>query len=64
MKAKLYFEPRDMWIGVFWKAGHSGAEQVDRYRDRIWTEWHAYICIIPMICLRLTWRRWIWRPRP
>lgn len=39
MKVKIYFEPRDAWVGVFW----------DR-RPNL-TVW---ICVIPFVPIRLT----------
>lgn len=35
MKIKAFFEPRDIWVGVFW--------------DRRPTGLHIYICILPCL---------------
>jgi hypothetical protein len=40
MKAQFQFEPRDLWIGLFWRS----------------TElcWHFYLCIVPLLPLHVT----------
>lgn len=43
MRARLLFEPRDLWFGAYW--------------DRHPGELRVYICIIPMLPLLLTFRR-------
>lgn len=44
----IKFEPRDLWIGVFWDTYHSehvgGLHLLD-----------VYVCIVPMLPIRLTW---------
>lgn len=39
----LLFEPRDLWIGVYWK--------------KDCTHGHVYICLIPMLPILVTWLR-------
>ena len=39
MKARLLFEPRDIWIGVFWDRRPGGL--------------HVYICVVPCAPLLL-----------
>jgi hypothetical protein len=41
-----YFEPRDLWIGVYW-----------RY-ERLSTIWRldVYVCLVPCFPVRMTWR--------
>lgn len=39
-RAKFRFEPRDLWVGLFW----------DRRPDGL----HVYVCLVP--CLVLYWR--------
>jgi hypothetical protein len=34
------FEPRDLWIGVFWR--------------RTAIAWHLYVCVIPLLPLHVT----------
>lgn len=43
MSASILFEPRDLWIGVFW--------------DRKPGELRIYVCLVPMLPLLLTFRR-------
>ena len=40
MKVQIQFEPRDLWIGLFWRP----------------TElcWHFYLCIVPLLPLHVT----------
>ena len=42
VRAEIIIEPRDMWIGLYWK----------RYPRAI----EAYVCIIPCIPLHLYWQ--------
>lgn len=48
MKARFEFEPRDMWVGVYWDA-----RRITGVYD--WTHWDVYICIIPMVPLHIWW---------
>jgi len=41
--ARFEFEPRDLWIGVYW--------DVDRLRSC--TFWRYYFCLIPMLPFHL-----------
>ncbi len=43
MNARILFEPRDLWIGVFW--------------DRRPAELRVYVCLIPTLPLLLTFPR-------
>lgn len=45
--AQFQFEPRDLWVGLFWR--RSMAE---------WPIWHFYICLVPMVPLHITCGRW------
>jgi hypothetical protein len=47
---RIIWEPRDMWIGVYWT-------------QRVWQiseGWEVYVCVLPMLPLRVRW----WRPIP
>lgn len=50
---KLKFEPRDLWVGVYW--------DFERYiwnpdqTEHWWLD--VYVCLIPTLPLRLGWRR-------
>jgi hypothetical protein len=45
--ARLRFEPRDLWVGVYWN--RTGGVYGSCYLD-------VYICVIPMLPLRLVFR--------
>jgi hypothetical protein len=41
MKIEFYFEPRDLWIGVYWDRKSLGCG-----------EWlHVYVCLVPTLCI-------------
>lgn len=44
----IKFEPRDLWVGVYWDR-----EQVPGPHYDIT---HVYICLIPCFPIHLTWR--------
>lgn len=44
---KIYFEPRDIWVGVFWK--HEPATQGWQWLKY----WDIYICLIPCVPIRI-----------
>ena len=46
MKARLLFEPRDIWVGIYIAKPSVG----------IAGRWQSiYICIVPMLPIRITW---------
>jgi len=45
-KAQFQFEPRDLWIGLFWR--------INREMPAPFYTLHFYICIIPIIPLHIT----------
>lgn len=47
-KISMYFEPRDIWIGVYWNKTESLTALVDFL--------YVYICIIPCFPIRLVWK--------
>jgi hypothetical protein len=50
MRATLMFEPRDLWVGVFWDRRWLPLVNKDRQALVV------YICLIPSIVLRLVFR--------
>jgi hypothetical protein len=56
MKARIKFEPRDLWFGVYWNLTES-VESSYRCLD-------VYVCIVPVFPIKLTFE-WGWRnPKP
>lgn len=43
LKAQFQFEPRDVWVGLFWR--------------RTEIALHLYICILPLVPLHITIRK-------
>lgn len=55
MKIKIKFEPRDIWIGVYWtyeetmlEHNRSYYKSIYEYREKVKKEWTIYLCIVPM----------------
>jgi len=46
IKGQFQFEPRDLWIGVFWRRIYEMPEPFFTL--------HIYICIVPLIPFHLT----------
>ena len=46
----LLFEPRDIWVGVYW----------NKVYHEPWHELTFWVCIIPMLPIRVF---WIWRAK-
>ena len=48
MKIRLQFEPRDLWVGVYWNKHLFG-----------WTDItvHVYVCILPCLPIHIWWHR-------
>lgn len=59
---KLLFEPRDLWVGIYWNRQSTLVFERDfKYGSEI-IIWDVYICLVPMLPLRLMWRRWTPNP--
>lgn len=48
VKVQLQFEPRDLWVGIFWQV-RKPPDLPAPYRIL-----HVYICVIPMLPLHIT----------
>lgn len=54
VRMRLEFEPRDLWVGLFWKA-----DKHNRYDGlQMFNKWHFYFCVIPMLPLHITVTTW------
>jgi hypothetical protein len=49
MNIRLLFEPRDVWVGVFWTRL--------RFYDPPRRRWDVYVCLVPMLPIRFRWWR-------
>ena len=47
---RLLFEPRDIWIGVYWNRAYVVGHDA-RY--------DVYVCLIPMLPIQVGWRMWV-----
>jgi hypothetical protein len=54
MNVRMRFEPRDLWVGVYWT--------VDKH-DECYQSLYVYVCLLPClpIRLRLPWGRDLWK---
>ena len=46
LKAQFQFEPRDLWIGLFWR--------INREMPPPFYTLHLYVCILPLVPLHIT----------
>jgi hypothetical protein len=46
---KIKFEPRDIWVGVYWKTGFK-----PRHRRPMIRQITLYVCIVPMLPIVFT----------
>lgn len=44
IKAQIQWEPRDIWIGLFWRT-------TERERNRYL---HLYVCVVPFLPMHVT----------
>jgi len=42
-KIKIFFEPRDIWVGLYWKRIEYSGGNI----------WDLYICLIPMLPINI-----------
>lgn len=58
MRVELLFEPRDLWIGVYWNyVGSDNDSGCGGWYGGVKPRLDVYICVVPMIPLRLTFCR-------
>jgi hypothetical protein len=57
----LLFEPRDLGVGVYWRRSTAQAALIRRNEQPFdWQFLTVYVCLLPVLPLRLTFR---WRAR-
>lgn len=54
MKIKLLFEPRDFWIGVYWKRRIMTDNNIKVIQTTTYT---FYVCLIPMFPIKIQFAR-------
>lgn len=47
VQVSFYFEPRDIWVGVYWDN--------ENYRNDGSTQRTVYVCLLPMLPIRFLW---------
>lgn len=52
MKWRLFFEPRDLWVGAYVTRDPS---EYDLFGDVCRCQWRVYVCLVPMLPLLFTW---------
>lgn len=62
MNIQLLFEPRDLWIGVFWDVKERLVDAVTRKRKAA-PLIRVYICLLPTLPLRVQFIARLWREK-
>lgn len=52
---KIKFEPRDLWIGLYWRS-----QTVKRIDCVEWRDVTFYLCLVPCFPIIWTWERLLW----
>lgn len=56
MNIRVKFEPRDLWIGVYWNVTHR-----DLLPSPLWWRIDVYICLVPCLPIHFRWQTEIQR---
>lgn len=59
MKVRMIFEPRDCWVGFYWRRISDHRDGLKLLGPHQWWQWRVYLCLIPMLPIVFEW----WRPR-
>lgn len=54
MRLRVEWEPRDLWLGIYWTW--------DLDEPTRWTRWRIYLCLLPTVPIIFEW--WTWRACP
>ena len=54
LRWRLFFEPRDLWVGAYVTCDPS-AYDLFGYPARY--QWRVYVCVVPMLPVLFTWER-------
>lgn len=52
---RVLFEPRDVWIGVYWTPKKITRFFQDERRWRDCRDYEVYICLVPMLPIKIRW---------
>jgi hypothetical protein len=50
----LLWEPRDLWIGVYWTREDVAGSMMADGGARMWRFLHIYVCLLPTLPLKVT----------
>lgn len=50
---RIYWEPRDCWIGFYWTFTRGKCNTIDAPVLHWDEEWHLYICLLPCLPLHI-----------
>lgn len=57
MNIRLMFEPRDIWIGLYWKKEKAPKIIKSKFMKQPKDKLYLWICIIPMLPIRIIFGR-------
>jgi len=56
VRARVEFEPRDLWVGAYWNRSPAYAGQDAKAMYLRW-EYDLYVCLVPTLPLHVWWSR-------
>ena len=55
---RLYWEPRDIWVGVYWNVSRGPFGCYEARRPVVYSQrFDVWVCLIPCVPLHLRWYR-------